>query len=56
MIKIQSLETTLPAIIFIYDVFMSLLEQDYQKEAGLREPYKMYKIYEIYEEFEVESI
>ena len=43
MIKARSLEATLPAIIFIHDVYMSLLEQNHQEEAGVREPYKMYK-------------
>ena len=43
MIKAQSLEATLPAIIIIYDVYMSLLEQDHQGEAGVRELYKMYE-------------
>ena len=38
MLKKQSLETTLPAIIVIQDVYMSLLEQDHQGEAGVREP------------------
>ena len=38
----------LPAIIFIHDVYMSLLEQDHQEGAGVREPYKMYEMYEIY--------
>ena len=36
----QSLEATLPAIIFICDVFhLSLQEQDYQKRAGIQECY-----------------
>ena len=37
----RSLEPTLPAIIFICDVFcVSLLEQDHQEGAGVRECYK----------------
>ena len=31
------------AIIFIYDVYMSLLEQDHQEKTGVQEPYKMYE-------------
>ena len=45
MIKTKSLEATLPIIIFIYNVYMSLLELDHKEKAGLWEPYKMYKIY-----------
>ena len=45
MIKAQSLEATLPTINFIHDVYMSLLEQDHQEGAGVREPYKMYEMY-----------
>ena len=45
MIKTQSLEATLLAIIFIHDVYMSLLEQDYKEEASVQKHYKMYKIY-----------
>ena len=48
MIKAQSLEVTLPAIIFTHNIYMSLLEQDHQEGAGVREPYKIYKMYKIY--------
>ena len=41
----QSLEAKLPAIIFIHDIYMSLLKQDYQKGAGIQESYKMYEMY-----------
>ena len=34
----------LPAIIFIHDVYMSLLEQDHQEGAGVQERYKMYEM------------
>ena len=43
MIKAQNLEATLPAIIFIHDVYVSLQEQDYQEGAGVRECYETYK-------------
>ena len=43
MIKARSLEATLPTINFIHDVYMSLLEQDHQEGAGVRERYEMYK-------------
>ena len=33
----------LQVIIFIRDVYISLLEQDHQKEAAVQERYKMYK-------------
>ena len=40
-IKAQNLEATLPAIIFIRDVFhLSLQEQDHQEGAGVRERYE----------------
>ena len=42
MIKSQSLEATLPAIIFIHDVYISLLEQDHQEEASLRDVRKRF--------------
>ena len=41
MTKAQNLEAMLPAIIFIHDVYMSLLEQDHQEGAGVREHYEM---------------
>ena len=44
MIKVQNLEATLLAIIFICDVFHLLLqEQDHQEGAGVQERYKTYK-------------
>ena len=49
MIKVQSLETELPTINFIHDVYMLLLEQDYQEKAGVRERYKEYKNTTMYE-------
>ena len=40
-IKAQNLEATLPAIIFICDVFhLSLQEQDHKKGAGVQKGYK----------------
>ena len=45
MIKARSLEAMLPAIIFTHNVYMSLLKEDHQEGAGVREPYKMYKMY-----------
>ena len=51
MIKARSLKATLPAIIFIHDVYVSLQEQDYQEGAGVRERYETYK-YETQLEFE----
>ena len=48
-IKAQNLEATLPAIIFIRDVFhLSLQEQDHQEGAGVRERYETYKNAAIY--------
>ena len=49
MIKVQSLEATLPTINFIHDVYMSLLEQDHQEGAGVRARYKEYKNTTMYE-------
>ena len=43
MIKAQSLKATLPTIIFIHNVYVSLQEQDYQEGAGVRERYEVYK-------------
>ena len=48
-IKAQNLEATLPAIIFICDLFhLWLQEQDYQEGAGVREHYKTYENAAIY--------
>ena len=49
MIKARSLEVTLPTINFIYDVYMSLLKQDYQEGTGIRECYEVYKNTTMYE-------
>ena len=43
MIKAQSLEATLPTIIFIHNIYVSLQEQDHQEGAGVRKRYKVYK-------------
>ena len=56
MIKAPNQDATLSAIIFIHDVYMSLLEQNHQERAGIQEPYKMYKMYEMYKEYEMEGI
>ena len=45
MIKAQSLEATLPTIIFIHDVYILLLEQDHKEKAGVQKPYNIYKMY-----------
>ena len=43
-IKAQNLVATLPAIIFIRDIFhLTLQEHDHKKRAGVRERYKTYK-------------
>ena len=47
----QSLEATLLAIIFIYDIYISLLEQDHQEGVGIQELYKMYEMYKIYKKY-----
>ena len=48
-IKAQNLKATLPAIIFIRNVFhLSLQEWDHQEEAGVWEHYKTYKNAAIY--------
>ena len=49
LLKAQNLEATLPAIIFIRDVFhLSLQEQDHQEGAGIRKRYETYKNTAIY--------
>ena len=48
MIKAQSLEATLPAIIFIHNVYVSLLKQDTTKKRRVYEMYKMYEIAKAY--------
>ena len=45
MIKARSLEAMLPAIIFIHDIYVSLLEQDTTMKGRV---YKMYEMYEMY--------
>ena len=45
-IKAQSLEAILPAIIFIHDVYVSLLEQDTIRKGRVYEMYEMYEIAE----------
>ena len=51
MIKAQSLGATLPVIIFIHDVYISLQEQDYREGVDIYEHYKTYK-YKTQLEFE----
>ena len=48
MIKTRSLEATLPIINFIHDVYMSLIEHDYQEGAVIQERYEEYKNTTIY--------
>ena len=35
---------------------MSLLEQDHQERASVREPYKMYEMYKMFEMYEMYEI
>ena len=37
MMKVQSLKAKFPAIIFIYDIHMLLLKQDYQNGVRIKE-------------------
>ena len=53
MIKKRSLEAMLPAIIFIHDVYVSLLEQDTTRKGRVYEMYEMYKMYEMYEMYKI---